>query len=106
MCGHDWCSVRISKEIVEFASGKAEGFERGKAMKTAALNDEQRTILEKRGVLSPDEIHKLASKTRKAVGGVGEKAACHSDYVDPDSAQSIQQEKLVQIRVKEAPAAE
>ena len=27
MCGHDWCSVRISKEIVEFASGKAEGFE-------------------------------------------------------------------------------
>src|SRR5690606_23581189 len=29
MCGHDWCSVRISKEIVEFASGKAEGFDRG-----------------------------------------------------------------------------
>jgi hypothetical protein len=28
MCGHDWCSVRISKEIQEFASGKAEGFER------------------------------------------------------------------------------
>jgi len=22
MCGHDWCSVRISKEIVLFASGK------------------------------------------------------------------------------------
>ena len=22
MCGHDWCSVRISKEIAEFASGK------------------------------------------------------------------------------------
>ena len=22
MCGHDWCSVRISKEIQEFASGK------------------------------------------------------------------------------------
>ncbi len=28
MCGHDWCSVRISKEIQEFASGKADGFER------------------------------------------------------------------------------
>ncbi|MBW2717829.1 MAG: phosphomethylpyrimidine synthase ThiC [Deltaproteobacteria bacterium] len=28
MCGHDWCSVRISKEIVEFESGKASGFER------------------------------------------------------------------------------
>jgi phosphomethylpyrimidine synthase len=24
VCGHDWCSVRISKEITEFASGKAE----------------------------------------------------------------------------------
>ncbi len=106
MCGHDWCSVRISKEIVEFASGKADGFERGKAAKSAALNDEQRAILEKRGVLSPEEIHKLASKTRKAVGGVGEKAVCHSDYVDPSSAQSIQDERLVQLRVKEAPAAE
>ncbi len=106
MCGHDWCSVRISKEIVEFASGKADGFERGKAAKSAALNDEQRAILEKRGVLSPDEIHKLASKTRKAVGGVGEKAACHSDYVEPNAAQSIQDQKLVQLRVKESPAAE
>jgi phosphomethylpyrimidine synthase len=106
MCGHDWCSVRISKEIVEFASGKADGFERGKAAKSAALNDEQRAILEKRGVLSPDEIHKLASKTRKAVGGVGEKAACHSDYVEPDTAQTIQDQKLVQLRVKESPAAE
>ena len=28
MCGHDWCSVRISKEIVEWTSGKAEGMER------------------------------------------------------------------------------
>ncbi|MEI8358510.1 MAG: phosphomethylpyrimidine synthase ThiC, partial [Deltaproteobacteria bacterium] len=27
MCGHDWCSLRISKEIVEFASGKANGFQ-------------------------------------------------------------------------------
>ena len=24
MCGHDWCSVRISKEIQEWASGKAD----------------------------------------------------------------------------------
>jgi phosphomethylpyrimidine synthase len=27
MCGHDWCSMRISKEIVAFASGKDEGFQ-------------------------------------------------------------------------------
>ena len=27
MCGHDWCSMRISKEIVEFASGKDPAFQ-------------------------------------------------------------------------------
>jgi len=74
MCGHDWCSVRISKEIQEFASGKAEGFERtgtggrtGAAVRSAALTPEQQEILAKRGVLSPDEIHKLASKTKRAM---------------------------------------
>ena len=90
MCGHDWCSVRISKEIVEFTSGKAEGFDRGKAVRSAALTDEQREILESRGVLSPEEIHKLASKTKKAVGGDGGRASCHSDVADTDTAQRIQ----------------
>ena len=27
MCGHDWCALRISKEIQQFASGKAEGYQ-------------------------------------------------------------------------------
>ncbi|MFO0800636.1 MAG: phosphomethylpyrimidine synthase [Gemmataceae bacterium] len=94
MCGHDWCSVRISKEIVEFASGKAEGFERGSAKVTAALSAEQREILEKRGVLSPAEIHRLASKTKKAVGADHDKAACHSDYADDAEAQSIQARRV------------
>ncbi|MEY4769909.1 MAG: Phosphomethylpyrimidine synthase, partial [Planctomycetota bacterium] len=102
MCGHDWCSVRISKEIQEFASGKAEGFERGKPVRSAALTAEQQEILSKRGVLSPDEIHRLASKTKKVVGAEEGKASCHSDYVDPDTAQSLQQQKLVQVNV--APA--
>jgi phosphomethylpyrimidine synthase len=102
MCGHDWCSVRISKEIQEFASGKAEGFERGKPMRSAALTPEQQEILAKRGVLSPDEIHKLASKTRKAVGADEGKASCHSDYVDADAAQAAQGSKLVQLNT--APA--
>jgi phosphomethylpyrimidine synthase len=102
MCGHDWCSVRISKEIQEFASGKAEGFERGKPVRSAALTAEQQEILAKRGVLSPDEIHRLASKTKKVVGAEEGKASCHSDYVDPDTAQSLQQQKLVQVNV--APA--
>ncbi|MFT3683720.1 MAG: phosphomethylpyrimidine synthase [Phycisphaerales bacterium] len=101
MCGHDWCSVRISKEIVEFVSGKAEGFERGKPVKSAALTPEQQEILSKRGVLSPEEIHKLANKTKKAVGAekAGEKASCHSDYVDTETAKKMQGEKLVQVNV-------
>src|SRR5881392_3616018 len=42
MCGHDWCSLRISKEIVEFASGKAEGFQPVRtAMKSPGLTQEQ-----------------------------------------------------------------
>ncbi|HYP77241.1 MAG TPA: phosphomethylpyrimidine synthase ThiC [Polyangiaceae bacterium] len=107
MCGHDWCSVRISKEIVEFASGKADGFERDKVVQSAALTPEQREILEKRGVLSPEEIHRLASKTRKAVGAEGSKASCHSDYVEPQTAQQIQEQRLVQLRTKpEVSAAE
>ncbi len=107
MCGHDWCSVRISKEIVEFQSGKAEGFERESVVKSAALTVEQREILEKRGVLSPEEIHKLASKTQRVVSDEGERASCHSDYVDSSTAQDIQGERLVQLRSKNAsPAAE
>ena len=58
MCGHDWCSVRISKEIQEFASGKTEENAWERSKRSAALNDEQRKILEQRGVLSPDEIHR------------------------------------------------
>ena len=98
MCGHDWCSVRISKEIVEFASGKDDAFAWDKPKISAALSAEQREILEKRGVLSPDEIHRLASKTRQAVGAdSGARASCHSDLVDDQAAQTLQDSKLVQI---------
>ncbi|MEZ6067107.1 MAG: phosphomethylpyrimidine synthase ThiC [Planctomycetaceae bacterium] len=91
MCGHDWCSVRISKEIVEFASGKEDGYQWDKAKVSAALTPEQQAILQQRGVLSPEEVHRLASKTRKAVGAdKGDKASCHSDYVDADTAQTLQ----------------
>ena len=64
MCGHDWCSVRISKEIVEFASGKEAEYQWDRAKVSAALTPEQQAILEQRGVLSPAEIHRLASKVR------------------------------------------
>jgi phosphomethylpyrimidine synthase len=105
MCGHDWCSVRISKEIVEFASGKAEGFERGAAVKSAALSPEQRAVLEARGVLGPDELHKLATKTRKGMNAEVGKGSCHSDLVPSETAKALQG-RLVQLRTKDAEPAE
>ncbi|MSR69457.1 MAG: phosphomethylpyrimidine synthase [Phycisphaerales bacterium] len=102
MCGHDWCSVRISKEIQEFASGKEEEYQRGKPARSAALTAEQQEILSKRGVLSPDEIHRLASKTKATVESKDGKSTCHSDYVDPSAARAIQGGKLMQLNT--APA--
>ena len=55
---------------------------------------EQREILNQRGVLSPDEIHRLASKTKSAMGAAGQKAACHSDVADDTAAQHLQSERL------------
>jgi phosphomethylpyrimidine synthase len=93
MCGHDWCSVRISKEITQFVSGKAEHYAWERPTRSAALTPEQRAILEKRGVLAPEEIHRLASKTRERVGAAaGKKAACHSDVAGDDEAKQIQAE--------------
>jgi len=106
MCGHDWCSVRISKEIQDWASGKAEGFvPEKKAKLTAALTPEQAAILEQRGNLKPEDIHRLASKVKgkvKAADDTG-KASCHSDYVDDEEAKQMQgAEELVQIDVRPA----
>lgn len=94
MCGHDWCSVRISKEIVEFASGKDDNYAWDRARVTSALNDEQRQILEQRGVLDPAEIHRLASKTKQAMGAEQTQASCHSDLVDAADAQQLQETRL------------
>ncbi|MEM1208081.1 MAG: hypothetical protein AAGI54_02325 [Planctomycetota bacterium] len=68
-----------------------------------ALTPEQQQILEQRGNLSPDEIHKLAAKAKKklkphaaaeqseAAGddALAGKAACHSDYVDDEEAKRL-----------------
>ncbi|HEX2733948.1 MAG TPA: phosphomethylpyrimidine synthase ThiC [Polyangiaceae bacterium] len=98
MCGHDWCSVRISKEIQEFASGKADGYQRERSQRSLPLTPDQRAVLERRGVLSPEEIHRLATKTRRAVNAEASKAGCHSDYADADNAKALQEERLVQLR--------
>jgi len=94
MCGHDWCSVRISKEITMFVSGKDEEFAWDSPRISDALSEDQRAILEQRGVLSSDEIHRLANKTRKAMGVETERAACHSDLTEDGEAQQIQAEQL------------
>jgi len=95
MCGHDWCSVRISKEITQFLSGKDEAYAWEKPRITSALSPEQREILEKRGVLSPVDLHRLASKTQQAMGATaGQKAACHSDVMDEETAQDLQTKDL------------
>ena len=103
MCGHDWCSVRISKEIQEFVSGKSSEYAWDKPSVSAALTPDQQEILRQRGVLSPQEIHELASKTSRALGPLKNRtAACHSDHVDAATAREIQQEKLVKLNT--APA--
>ena len=95
MCGHDWCSVRISKEIVEFTSGKDAAYRWERPRVTDALSPEQREILEQRGVLEPGEIHRLASKTRRAMDArEGHKADCHSDQAEPAIARRLQSEAL------------
>ncbi|MCS6857647.1 MAG: phosphomethylpyrimidine synthase ThiC [Sandaracinaceae bacterium] len=101
MCGHAWCSVRISKEIKEFDSGKDPAFLRERIRQTPALTEEQRQILERRGYLSPEEIHRLAHKTRLAMGvDSSKKASCHSDLVSEQEAKQIQEEKLLSLRIK------
>ena len=105
MCGHDWCSVRISKEIEQFVSGKDADYAWDKPKVTEALTPQQQEILKARGVLSPQEINALASKTKAQVGvQAGEKASCHSDYVDAEQAKQVQGEHLVELTVLPAAA--
>ncbi len=94
MCGHDWCSVRISKDIQAFASGKDPAFVRGDAVKSDALTPEQRAVLEARGNLSQEEILRLAHKTRAVVVDGAGKAVCHSDVVAEPDARAVQQARL------------
>src|SRR6476661_1470313 len=90
MCGHDWCSVRISKEINDFYSGKDEASQPEKvAIKSPGVSEQGAEILKARGVLSQDEIMKLAHK--------GKKADCHSDNV-----KDAEEAKLVQVNTLKA----
>ncbi len=73
-------------------SGKDQGYAWESPKITEALTPEQQTILEQRGVLSPEEIHRLAGKTRRRMGAqTGQKADCHSDHAEPDEALELQE---------------
>jgi phosphomethylpyrimidine synthase len=69
MCGHDWCSVRISKEIQAFGSGK-----------DAEAQPER--------VTRPSP---LAARAREAAAK-HEKLACHSDVAGDEEARRAQEE--------------
>ncbi|MBI5866531.1 MAG: phosphomethylpyrimidine synthase ThiC [Planctomycetes bacterium] len=106
MCGHDWCSMRISKEIQEFASGKHDGYVPLKvASKSPGLTQEQAALLAQRkgsAGLSPAMGSAGVSPATGSTGilpvtgGTGVspvsaapalKHACHSDIV-PDAAEA------------------
>ena len=94
MCGHDWCSVRISKEITDFYSGKDDQSQPAKkAVASPGITEAGADILKQRGNLSAEEIMRLAHK--------GKKAVCHSDNVeDEDAARDVQ--KVVQVNTLKA----
>ena len=79
MCGHDWCSMRISKEIQSFASGKDAAFQPARpAARSPGVSDAGRELLRRRAGAPP------------VIGG---KHACHSDHVpDPERARLVQAE--------------
>jgi phosphomethylpyrimidine synthase len=79
MCGHDWCSMRISKEIEAFASGKDPSFQPA------------RTVLPSPGVGS--EGRELLRRRAGSLPIVEGKHACHSDLApDADAAKAVQAE--------------
>ena len=59
MCDHDWCGVRIGKEIQEFESGLDEDYSWDKPKLTEALTEEQKAILEQRGFSNTESIDRL-----------------------------------------------
>ncbi|MCL2647882.1 MAG: phosphomethylpyrimidine synthase ThiC [Phycisphaerales bacterium] len=92
MCGHDWCSMRISKEIQEFASGKEAGYQpKQSAIQSAGVSEEGVELLKQRAVLTQEQIRILAHKR-----GGGKKADCHSDNVkDAQAAKRVQLNTLL-----------
>ncbi|MGQ9589150.1 MAG: phosphomethylpyrimidine synthase ThiC [Planctomycetota bacterium] len=91
MCGHDWCAVRISKEIADFDSGKAPGYATAGPVRSRPLTPEERRIVEERAAVNAERLRSLVSK--------GAKAACHSDRTPGrEEAEKIQAQLLSHAR--------
>ena len=75
MCGHDWCSVRISKEITDFYSGKDEDAQPVKTGHGLPRHHRRR-----RG--NPQTARQSLARSKSTrLAHKGKKAACHSDIV-------------------------
>ncbi len=82
MCGHDWCSMRISKEIEMFASGKDPSFQpKRKAVRSPGLNSEGLELLRRR---------------MNAVPVIAGKRACHSEHTPERSAAEAIQKATIE----------
>ncbi|MFM7144117.1 MAG: thiamine biosynthesis protein ThiC, partial [Alphaproteobacteria bacterium] len=52
--GHDWCSLRISKEIAEFASGKDASFQpERRACRSPGVSPDGAELVARRAVVAP-----------------------------------------------------
>lgn len=81
MCGHDWCSMRISKEIQAFASGKDPNFQ------------PERRVLRSPGVAA--DGGELLRQRAAGLPVRDGRHACHSDVTpNPDDAKTVQAEVL------------
>jgi phosphomethylpyrimidine synthase len=70
MCGHDWCSMRISKEIQEFASGKDPAAQPvRRSVRSPGVGTDGRELLARRAASLPR---------------VADRHACHSDLVQSE----------------------
>jgi phosphomethylpyrimidine synthase len=106
MCGHDWCAVRISKEIAMFVSGKDEAYAWEQPKISTALSETQKTTLKERGVLTPAQLRDLASKTRNTMAADADKAACHSDRASERVARDLQEKRIDPVDVEAAAEAD
>ncbi|HVN86686.1 MAG TPA: phosphomethylpyrimidine synthase ThiC [Candidatus Binatia bacterium] len=84
MCGHDWCSMRISKEIEAFASGKDPQFQPArKSLHSPGLSDEGEALLKQRGTLpivhGKHACHSELTPEAEAARALQETAAQHAD---------------------------